>query len=132
VRRARIGLLVGLAALIVAVLPAAAVGNDWGAWTFTGHGTSWSGTEVDAHRITGVVMGLQTRVEFNSVASFTIAGKKCKTGPQRGTGYCYTLNIRPNKKVTWKLTTRTREPSSNKLVPCIKYQGRYHCRYGNG
>ena len=91
-RKARLGVLVGLAALIV-VLPAAAGGNDWGTWTFAGHGTSWSGTVVDAHRITGVVMGLKSRVMFNRVKSFTLGGKRCKTSPQRGTGYCYRLNI---------------------------------------
>ena len=124
-----------IAALVLAAavaFPAAAGGNDWGKWTFTGSGTSWSGTMVDAHRVTGVVMGLKTRVMFNSVKSFTIAGKKCKASTQRGTGYCYVLNIPPNKKVNWKLTTKTRVPSADKLVPCIRYGPAYHCRYGNG
>jgi hypothetical protein len=131
-RKARLGVLVVLAALIVGVLPAAAGGNDWGTWTFTGHGTSWSGTVVDAHSIKGVVMGLKSRVMFNRVLSFTLGGKKCKTSKQLGTGYCYHLNVPAHKKLAWKLTTRTRVNGSDKLGPCIEYRGAFHCRFGNG
>ena len=131
-RLARHATLVGLASLILAVLPAAAGGNDWGTWTFAGHGTSWNGTLVDSHRIQGVFMGLRARVKYNSVTSFTVAGKKCQTFPTAGTGACYHLTIPAHKKVNWKLTLRTRIPGSYKLVPCIKYRGTYHCRYGNG
>ena len=79
-RKAQLGVLVGLAALIV-VLPAAAGGNDWGTWTFADHETSWSGTVIDAHRITGVVMGLKSRVMFNRVKSFTLGGKRVQDEP---------------------------------------------------
>jgi hypothetical protein len=125
---ARLGRLVGLAALSVAVLPAAAGGNAWGTWTFTGHGTTWSGTLVDAHGITGVLMGVKARVRYNSVTSFTVAGKKCSVGSQLGTGACYHVTIPAQRKVKWKLTLRTRIPTSAKLLPCIKYSGAFHCR----
>lgn len=129
---ARISLLAGLAALVIGVLPAAAGSNDWGTWTITGSSKSWSGTVVDSHRITGVVMGLKSRVKWNRVTSFTLGGKTCKTSPQRGTGYCYFTNIPPNTKLTWSLTTKNRVRGQARLVPCIMYQGSFHCRYGNG
>ena len=131
--KARLVVLTGLVALIVGVLPAAAGVNDWGRWTFTGHGTSWSGTFFDAHRVTGVVIGTKSLVKYNSITSFTIGGHVCKISSSAGTGYCYTLNIAPNKKLNWKATTRRPLLSgSDQLVPCIKYNARYHCRYGNG
>jgi len=131
-QRKRLIFLAGLAALIVGALPAAAGGNDWGNWTFTGHDKSWNGTFFSAHRVTGVVVGTKSLVKYNSVTSFKIAGKTCKISTERGTGYCYTLYIPPNKTVKWTVTTRKNLASSDQLVTCIKYNGKYHCRYGNG
>jgi hypothetical protein len=132
VARARLALLVALATLTVAVLPAAAGGNDWGTWTFAGHNTKWSGTFFSAHRITGVVMGLKSIKKYNSVTSFKMGGKTCKISDSHGDAYCYSLHWPPNKKVNWTLTTRKNVASSDGLVPCIQYQGKFHCRYGNG
>jgi hypothetical protein len=132
VHRARLAVLTGIAALIIGVLPASSAVNDWGTWTFTGHWTSWNGTFYDAHRVTGAVMGTTSLVRNNSITSFTIGGHICKISTSAGTGYCYTLNIAPNTKLKWKVTTRKPLTSSKQLVPCIKYNAKYHCRYGNG
>jgi len=113
-------------------LPATAGGNDWGTWMFSGHGKSWSGTFFDSHRVTGFVMGLTSLVKYNSVTSFTIGGKTCKLGASHGTGYCYYVHIPANKKLNWTLTTRRPAASSAALVPCIMFNGKFHCRYGNG
>lgn len=121
-----------LLAAALGALPAAAGGNDWGTWTFAGHGKNWSGTLVDSHHVTGVVFGLRSLVKYNSVTSFTIDGTECKTSKSAGTGYCYTLDIPAGKKVGWTLTTRRNVPHSAGLVPCIRYGPAYHCRYGNG
>ena len=130
--RTRLVVLTALAALIVGVLPAAAGGNDSGTWTFTGHWKSWSGTFVDAHRVTGVVLGTRSLVKYNSVTSFTIGGHECKLSSTHGTAYCYYLDIPANKTLNWKATTRKPLRSSAGLVPCIQYSGEFHCRYGNG
>jgi hypothetical protein len=129
--RTRLVVVALFSALIVAAVPASAGTNDWGTWAFTGHDKSWSGTFYDAHRVYGVVMGLKSLVKYNSVTAFKIAGKTCKISTERGTGYCYTLDIPANKKVKWTLTTRKNVASSDGLVPCIKFNGKYHCRYGN-
>ena len=121
-----------LAALMVAVLPASAVTNDWGTWTFMGHGTSWSGTFFDAHRVTGIVMGLKSLPKYNNITYFKIGSHTCKLASNHGTAYCYYLNIPGNKKLNWTLTTRRPVASSDGLVPCIKWNGKFHCRYGNG
>ena len=131
-RTPRIAVLVAAGALALGVLPAAAGGNDWGTWKFSGHGKSWSGTFFDAHRVTGFVMGLKSLVQNNSVTAFSIGGKQCKISKQRGTGYCYSVHIAPNKRLNWKVTTRNNVSSSDGLVPCIQFNGKFHCRYGNG
>lgn len=130
--RTRLALLAVLAVLIVAVLPASAATNDWGTWTFTGHWTAWSGTEVDSHRIQGVVMGLKSLPVNNHVTSFTFGSHICKTSKSAGTGYCYYLSIPANKKLNWKVTTYKPLTSSDQLVPCIEWNSKFHCRYGNG
>lgn len=130
-RRARLLGLACTAALVLAVLPAAAGGNDWGTWTIGGHATSWGGTFIDSHHVTGFVIGLRSLKKYNSVTSFTIGGTKCNIG-SIGTGYCYSVDIPANTKLKWKLTTRRRVNSSRLISPCIKYDGTYHCRYGNG
>ena len=124
--------LAALAALIVGVLPASAVNNDWGSWTFTGHAKSWSGTFFSAHRVTGVVMGTKSMVKYNSITSFKIGSHVCKLSSTHGTAYCYYISIPPNKKLNWTATTRANVASSAGLVPCIQYTGKFHCRYGNG
>jgi hypothetical protein len=131
-RRVRLVACLGVVLLIVGALPAAADTNDWGTWAFTGHWKSWSGTFFDAHRVTGVVMGLRALKRYNQVTAFSIAGKTCQVGNSLGTGTCYTLNIPPNKKVKWKLTTDKPLTSSDQIVPAIKWNGKYHSRYGNG
>lgn len=130
--RAKLAALVGVAALIVGVLPLAAVVNDWGTWSFSGKNTSWTGTFSDGHRVTGVNLGLRSLVKYNSVVSFSIGGKKCQTGNSHGTGACYPVNFLPGKLLSWKLTTRRNVPSSAGIVPCIRYAKSWHCRYGNG
>ena len=132
-QRARLAVLTALAALIVGgALPAAAGGNDWGTLTFTGHGRSWSGTFYDAHVVTGVVMGTKSLAKYNSITSFTIGSHTCKISSNHGTAYCYYVNIPANKKLKWTVTTRKNVASSAGLVPCIQYNGKFHCRYGNG
>ena len=118
--------------MIVGVLPAAAGGNDWGTWTFSGHGKSWSGTFFDAHIVTGFVMGTKSLVKYNSITSFTMGRRTCKLSTPRGTGYCYYVHIAANKKLKWTVTTRMPLSSSAGLVPCIQFNGKFHCRYGNG
>ena len=132
VHRARLVILAVLAAFIVAVLPAAAAGNDWGTWTFSGHGTSWSGTFVDAHNVTGVVMGLKSLPRYNGLTYFKIGRHTCKLASNHGDAYCYNINIPANKKLSWSATTRRNVASSEGLVPCIQYNRKFHCRYGNG
>jgi len=131
-RRARLTVLAVLVALIVGALPAAAVTNDWGNWTFTGHGKSWSGTFFSAHRVTGFVMGTTSLVKNNAVTSLKIGSHTCKISTERGTGYCYSVGIPANKKLKWTATTRHLLSSSDQLVPCIQYNKKFHCRYGNG
>jgi hypothetical protein len=126
----RILVLVGIAALVVSVLPAAAGGDDWGTWTIHGHNTSWSGTFVDSHEVTGFVIGTRSLKKYNSVTAFSIGGKTCKIG-SIGTGYCYYVDIPANTTLKWKLTTRRNVPSSRGISPCIEYAGAFHCRYGN-
>jgi hypothetical protein len=130
-RRVQLLMALGIAVLALGVLPAAAGGPDWGTWTISGHGTSWSGTFADSHRVTGFVIGTRSLKRYNSVTSFTIGGKKCNIG-SIGTGYCYSVDIAPNTMLHWKLTTRRRVNSSRGISPCIKYDGAFHCRYGNG
>ena len=132
VRKVQLAACFGVVVLIVGALPAAAGGNDWGTWTFSGHWKSWSGTFFDTHRVTGVVMGLRALKRYNTVTSFTIAGKTCKVGNSLGTGTCYSVYIPANKKVKWKVTTEKPLTSSDQLVPSIKWNGKYHSRYGNG
>lgn len=129
--RARLVVLTGLVALIIGLLPASAAVNDWGTWTFTGRWTSWSGTFVDAHRVTGFVVGTKSLVQYNSVTSLTIGGRTCKISTTAGTGYCYYVSIAANKRLNWKVTTRKPLSSSAGLVPCIQWNGKFHCRYGN-
>lgn len=129
--RTRLVVLAVLAALIVGVLPAASAGNDWGTWTFDGHNKSWSGTFYDAHRVTGVVMGTTSLPKYNGLTYFKIGSHVCDLSSNHGTAYCYTLNIPANKKLKWTATTRKNLNSSDQLVPCIKYGGKFHCRYGN-
>jgi hypothetical protein len=122
-------------ALVVAAIgatTASAAGNDWGTWTFEGHGTEWSGTLVDAHRVQGIVIGTKSLPKYNGVTSLTIGGKKCKISSGAGTGYCYGYHVPANKKLNWTLTTRKPLKSSDQLVPCIEWNTKYHCRYGNG
>lgn len=130
-RRARLLLLVGVAALIFGVLPSAADGPDWGTWTIGGHATTWGGAFVDSHHVTGFVIGLRSLKKYNSITSFTIGGQKCNLG-SIGTGYCYSVDIPANTKLKWKITARKRVNFSRLISPCIKYSGDWHCRYGNG
>jgi hypothetical protein len=37
-----------------------------------------------------------------------------------------------NKKLNWKVTTYRPLTSSVQLVPCIEWNNKFHCRYGNG
>lgn len=127
-RKPRALVLVGIAALIVGVLPAAAGGNDWGTWTINGHGKKWSGTFVDSHHVTGFVIGLRSLKKYNSVTSFTIGGTQCKIG-SIGTGYCYDVDIPANTTLHWTMTARKNVNRSKLISPCIKYDGNFHCRY---
>lgn len=126
----RILVLIGIAGLVIGVLPAAAGSGDWGTWTYAGHWKTWHGTFTDSHRVTGFVIGLRSLKRYNSVTSLTIGGKTCDLGSV-GTGYCYSVDIPTNTQLDWKLTTRRPLRSSNLISPCIKYDGSFHCRYGN-
>jgi hypothetical protein len=128
----RLVLAVALAAGALGAVPATAGGNDWGTWTFTGALKSWSGTLVDAHRIQGVTIGTRSLPKYNSITSFVIGGKSCPISSSHGDAYCYGYRIPANRKVKWRLTTRMPLTSSTYLVPCIEWNNRYHCRYGNG
>ena len=130
--RARLLVLAGLAALVIGVLPASSAGNDWGNWTFAGSGKSWSGTFFSGHRVTGVVMGTTSLAKYNGLTSFKIGRHVCKLASNHGTAYCYYISIPANKKLNWTATTRNGLRSSAALVPCIQYNGKFHCRYGNG
>jgi hypothetical protein len=129
-RKVQFVILIGIAALLVGVLPAAAGSDDWGTWTYAGHWKSWHGTFTDSHHVTGFVVGLRSLKKYNSVTSLTIGGKKCDLG-SIGTGYCYHVNIPPNTKLKWTLTSRKPLRSSKLISPCIEYAKRFHCRYGN-
>jgi len=132
VHSARLAVLTALAAFLIGVLPAAAVTNDWGTWTFTGQSKSWSGTFFDSHRVTGFVMGTKSLARYNNLTSFKIGSHTCKLSSSHGTAYCYYVSVPANKKLNWPATTRRGLTSSAQLVPCIEYHGSFHCRYGNG
>ena len=116
----------------ICALPAAASSNDWGTWTFTGRWKSWSGTFFDAHYVQGVVIGTKSLPRNNGVTSFTLGKTQCKISTSLGTGYCYNLHIPPNKKLRWTLTTRKPLTSSAQIGPCIEWNKKFHCRFGNG
>jgi hypothetical protein len=122
--------LIGLAALVLGALPAAAGSNDWGTWTFGGHWKSWHGTFTDSHKVTGFVIGLRSLKKYNSVTSLEIGGQTCNIG-SIGTGYCYNVDIAANTQLDWRLKTRKPLKSSKLISPCIEYDGKFHCRYGN-
>lgn len=130
--RVRLVACVGIVVLMAGALPAAADTNDWGTWAFTGRWKSWSGTFFDAHYVQGVVIGTKSLPRNNGVTSFTLGKKQCKISTSLATGYCYNLHIPPNKKLRWTLTTRKPLTSSAQIGPCIEWNKKFHCRFGNG
>lgn len=131
-RKVKFAILVGIAALVVGVLPAAAGGNAWGTWTPTGAGASWSGTVSSSHAITGVDVWTRAR-RFNPPTLFMIGGTKCKLStPTHVSAYCYDVNFPANTDVHWKLELTKPVRSWAAIVVCIKYNDAFHCRYGNG
>ncbi|HLX31790.1 MAG TPA: hypothetical protein VKR79_03360 [Gaiellaceae bacterium] len=129
-RGIRLLLLAGFAALAVGVLPAAA-GPEWGTWTHSGGGTTWSGTFSSPQVVTGFVVGRRARPAKNPVVSFTIGGHTCKLSSQLGTGYCYYVSIPKNTQLTWKLQFKKPVRWWTSIAPCIEVSGRFHCRYGD-